>query len=180
MQHIGTQTIETERLILRRFKIEDAQDMFENYANSEKVAEFVKWNAHKNVEETEEYLQNCVLPKYENPDNYCWAVVLKELGQVIGCIDVVGMDEKYLRAELGWVLGEKFWGKGYMPEAGKAVLKLLFDLGFVRVQAKHHLGNPKSGRVMEKLGMTYEGILKKYDHDKEGNLIDLKFWAITK
>ena len=83
-----------------------------------------------------------------------------------------------MRQKLAWAVGDKFWGQGIVPEAAKAVLKFLFDLGYVRVQAGHDISNPKSGRVMEKIGMTFEGTRRKYSLNKHGVLIDCNFWAI--
>ena len=161
MENIGTKLIETPRLILRQFKIDDAKQMFKNYTSSEKVTEFLSWKAHKSEKDTIDYLNCVVLPKYEKDDYYCWAVVLKEINEVVGCIDVVKSDQAKKMAELG-----------------KAVLEILFNIGFVRVQALHHVDNPKSGRVMQKIGMTYEGRLKKITLDKDGKLVDCDIYAI--
>ncbi len=179
MKHKGTQTIETERLILRKFTISDAQNMFDNYASKSKVAEYMTWLPHKNVEETKSYLADCVLPEYEKPDTYRWAIVWKESNEVIGAIDAFGSVEERRRVELGWVLDDEYWGKGIMPEAARSVLEYLFSVGYERIQATHNVANPKSGRVMEKIGMKYEGTLKKYSMNNKGVLVDCKMWAIT-
>lgn len=179
MEHIGTQTIETERLILRKFKLSDAQNMFDNYAGREKVTEYVCWSYYKNVEGTKDYLENFVLPEYNKESTYRWAIVWKENNEVIGCIDVCDSNERKRCAELGWVLGDDYWGRGIMPEAGRSVLKYLFSVGYERIQATHHPKNPKSGRVMEKIGMQFEGILKKHSMFKNNQLVDCCMWAIT-
>lgn len=180
MEHVGTQVIETQRLILRRFEMTDAQNAFDNYCGREKVTEFMSWNHHASVEDTESYLGNCVLPEYEKEDRYCWAIVWKASNEVIGCIDVCASDERKRCAELGWVIGDEYWGRGIMPEAAQAVLKYLFAVGYERIQATHHPKNPKSGRVMEKIGMRYEGILKKGSMFKNDTLVDCCMWAIVK
>ena len=97
---------------------------------------------------------------------------------MIGSIDVVNKYDDKLCAELGWVIGDDYWGRGIMPEAARCVLQQLFDVGYYRVQALHHFENKKSGRVMSKIGMEYEGMLKKYDYDRDGNLVDICIWAI--
>lgn len=182
MKHCGTIQIETERLILRKFTIDDANDLFKNYASRDEVSEFMPWHSHKNIEETKEYLSSCVLPKYEQEDSYKWAIVLKKTNEVVGAIDVVSQDNEQKRAELGWVLSNDYWGLGLMPEAGREVLKLLFKVGFCRIQAIHDVNNPKSGRVMQKIGMTHEGTMKKYrpSRDDENRFLDMELWAITK
>ncbi|MDE6029391.1 MAG: GNAT family N-acetyltransferase [Clostridiales bacterium] len=180
MEHKGTQTIETERLILRRFELSDAQNMFDNYCGKEKVTEFLIWDAHKTIEDTKSYLAGVVLPEYDRNDKYRWAIVWKENNQVIGCIDVVDSNERKRSAELGWVLSDEYWGIGVMPEAAKSVLKYLFAVGYERIQATHHVQNKKSGRVMEKIGMQCEGIHKKFSMFKNDTLVDCYLWAITR
>lgn len=179
LKHLGTKTIETERLILRKFERDDAEAMFKNYTNSEKVCEFLTWQPHEKIENTIGYLEY-ILPAYEKISTYRWAIVLKETNEVIGAIDVIDSVDNKLRCELGWVLGDKYWGKGYMPEAGKVVVDYLFNVGYKRIQAIHDVDNPKSGRVMEKIGMTYEGILKKYEVNNKDELTDCAMWAIIK
>lgn len=179
MKNNGTKTFETERLILRPFKEGDAKDMFKNYTNSELVTEFLTWKPHGELKNTENYLKFVVLPEYSKNNTYRWAVVLKEINEVIGVIDVVRSKETHFKAELGWVIGDKFWGRGIMPEAGKIVLKYLFEEGYKRIEAVHDVRNGKSGRVMEKIGMTYEGRLKKYEVNNEGKLVDCDIYAIV-
>lgn len=180
MKHSGTQTIETDRLILRRFELSDAGNMFKNYCGKEKITEYLSWSRHKSVSDTVSYLKDFVLPEYDKNNTYRWAVVWKDNNEVIGCIDVCDSNERKRCAELGWVIGDAYWGKGIMPEAAKSVVKYLFSVGYERIQATHHIDNRKSGRVMEKIGMQYEGILKKFSMFKDNNLIDCCMWAITK
>lgn len=180
MKHKGTDTIETERLILRRFNPSDAGDMFKNYCSREKVTEYLTWKPYSNVKQCEEYLLNVTLPKYDKIDTYRWAIVWKENNEVIGCIDVIESLEDLERAELGWVVSDDFWGMGIMPEAGKAVINYLFEVGYSRIQAIHDVDNPKSGRVMEKIGMSHEGRVRKYCRNREGVLVDCEMWAIVK
>ncbi len=171
---------ETERLVLRRFELSDAEDMFNNYCGSDKVTEFLSWNTHESLDATKEYLKNVALPKYEKDNTYLWALVLKENNQVIGCIEASKVDLELKSAMFGWVLGEKFWGMGLMPEASQVIRDYLFDEGFVRLWAYHNSENKKSGRVMQKIGMLHEGTLKKYSFDNKGNYIDCELYAITK
>ena len=180
MKHTGTIEIETERLILRKFKLIDAEQMFKNYTSKEKVTEYLTWWPHKTVNDTKNYLQNIVLPEYNNKNTYRWAIVWKENNEVIGCIDVVKNSEEKSRAELGWVISDDYWGRGIMPEAAKVVIELLFKVGYIRIEAIHDVKNPKSGRVMEKVGMKHEGLLRKYNPDKTGELKDCDMWSIIK
>ena len=122
-------------------------------------------------------MKNFVLPAYDKDDTFRWAIVLKETNEVIGCIDVVRVDRDKSKAELGWVLDDNHWGKGIMPEAGKVVLKYLIDEGFKRIEAHHNIENDKSGKVMQKIGMQYEGTLRKYAKNNNGELVDVKIYA---
>lgn len=174
-----TKVFETDRLILRKLELADAEDMFKNYCGSETVTKYLSWNAHKSLEDTKQYLEKFALPRY-NDNPYIWAIVLKETNEVIGCIDVVKIDLTKKSVELGWVLSEKYWGQGLMPEAGMPIRDYLFEEGFVRIWARHNIANKKSGRVMQKIGMIYEGTQRKADLDNQGNFIDLDIYAITK
>lgn len=182
MKHNGTKKLETERLILRRFKLSDAKDMFENYARKENVTRYLTWETHKSISDSQDYLNNIVLPAYKTKDCYRWAIVWKETNSVIGAIDVVKNESEKKRAEIGYVLSDDFWGKGIMPEAGKKVVDYLFNEGYERIQAKHFSENAKSGRVMQKIGMKHEGTLRKYAYywwDNE-NLQDIDVYSIIK
>lgn len=169
---------ETDRIILRKFEKGDAKQMFDNYASKDAVTKYLSWKSHKSLEDTEGFLSDVVLPGYEKEYTYRWAIVLKETNEVIGSIDVVDMNGEKTRVELGWVLGDKFWGKGIMPEAARIVIKYLFDEGYARVQAFHNVENKKSGRVMQKIGMTLDATMKNYSTDNEGNVIDVDMYSI--
>jgi len=166
-----TKTFETDRLILRKGTINDINDIFNNYASRDKVTEYLSWQSHKSIDDTKSYLTNVVLPNYEN-ESYCWYIELKQLHKVIGNVSVVKLNKDKKSAELGWVLSDDYWGQGIMPEAAGVVLEYLKSLGFVRIEAKHNVANAKSGRVMQKIGMKFEGVLRKAGMDNKGNLVD--------
>jgi len=168
MNKLGTIVIKTERLILRRFVIEDAPDMYENWAKDPLVTEFLTWPPHPNVETTETLLKSWI-PEYEKGEYFNWAMELKESGRVIGNISVVRLDERIDAAEMGYCMSRAHWGKGLMPEALRAVMDFLFDeVGVNRVSAKHDARNPKSGRVMAKAGMRFEGVLRQAGKSNAG------------
>ena len=175
-----TKMFETQRLILRRLELSDAEDMFKNYCNNDNVTKFLSWSTHKSIDDTKEYISNVALPKYELDDSYLWVLVLKETNEVIGSLEAFNIDKKLKSVMFGWVLSEKYWGQGLMTEAASVARDYLFDEGFVRIWAYHNKDNPKSGRVMQKIGMTHEGTLKKYSFDNKGNFIDCELYAITK
>ena len=168
MTHKGTVTLETERLLLRRFTPDDAGDMYRNWATSEKVTRCLTWPPYQNIDDLRGYIQ-FVIDSYEKPDHYDWVIEDKALGQVIGSIGVVWMREDIAACEIGYCLGDKFWGKGIMPEALAEVIRFLFEeVGMNRIQATHDVNNPNSGRVMEKCGMRVEGVMRQASRNNQG------------
>ena len=123
MNKTGTQRLETHRLILRRYRIEDAEDMFSNWASDPEVTKYVTWPAHDSVAITEMVMKDWV-EGYANPDRYNWAITLKEKGDdPIGNISAVHVFEKTESVEIGYCMGRAWWGKGVMAEALKAVIR---------------------------------------------------------
>ena len=160
--------IETERLILRPFQKDDAPRMFESWCSDENVARYCRWTAHKNVSDTERLLAS-YLKQQEDGFQYRWAIADKDTGDLMGCIDVVGISDDRKTCELGYSIGRKYWSKGYTTEAARAVISRLFDDGFQKIRACHHTDNPASGKVMQKLGMHYTGQSQhqaKFDSDE--------------
>ena len=156
----GTQRIETRRLTLRPFTLEDAEDMFAGWASDPEVTRFLTWPTHTGVEVSCAVLRDWT-SRYADGGYFNWAVEWKETGRVIGNIAVVKLDEEKEAADMGYCLGRAFWGRGIMPEALQAVMSYLFDtVGLNRVAACHDTNNPKSGRVMAKAGMKREGMLR--------------------
>lgn len=179
MNHQGSKVLTTDRLILRPLTIDDAQSVFDNWASDDEVTKYLTWPTHRSVDDSIAYLTMCV-GEYSNPDYYQWGVVLKETGELIGNIAVVKIIEDARTAELGWVLGRAWWGQGIMPEAAREVIKFLFDeVGFRRVIAKHDADNPKSGRAMQKVGMTYQCTIKDGGNNNQG-VVDLVCYYIDK
>ena len=168
MNKLGTKRIETERLILRRFVIEDAEDMYNNWASDTEVTKFLTWPTHPSVDITSMLLQDWI-SKYEDGGYFNWVIELKETGRAIGNISVVRLKEEIEAAEIGYCMSRTYWGQGIMPEALRAVMDFLFDeVGLNRVAACHDANNPKSGRVMDKAGMKQEGVLRRAGRNNLG------------
>ena len=177
LTHKGTVEIKTERLLLRRFTLDDVQPMFENWANDERVTRYLTWEPHKEVEVTK-CLVGIWCNDYDNPEHYCWAMELD--GQPIGSISVVHFDERSDRAELGYCMGYDWWGKGLMTEAITALVDFLFtEVGCNRLEIVHLIENPASGRVAQKCGFTKEGVRREY-FNKNGVFHDDVFYALLK
>ena len=168
MQKLGTRTLETERLILRRFSPRDAEDMYRNWASDPEVTRFLTWPCHTSPEGTRALLEQWA-EKYADGTYFNWAIEYRRSRQAIGSIAVGKLNEEIDSAELGYCIGREYWGQGIMPEALTAVMHFLFeDAGFNRISACHDVNNPRSGRVMEKAGMRYEGTLRQAEKNNRG------------
>lgn len=173
----GTQTIQTERLTLRRFETGDAEAMYRNWAFDEAVTKYMHWNAHKNVDETSHILSSWV-DDYLDALTYNWAIVLKELGEPVGSISLLNLNTVHSKAEAGYCMGKAWWGRGIMTEALKAVIAYGFDVvGLNRVEAVHQSENIGSGMVMQKAGMVHEGHMRQWRYIK-GMFRDYEYYGI--
>lgn len=168
MNHLGTRELATERLTLRRFEIEDAENMFYNWANDPEVTKYLTWPAHENVEVTESIVKDWV-SKYDDKEFYQWAIELNDLEQPIGSISAVKVDNKIESVEIGYCIGQKFWHEGYTTEALAEIIRFFIaEVGAGRVCARHDSNNPNSGKVMAAAGMEYEGTLRRADINNQG------------
>lgn len=174
LTHKGTQTIVTKRLILRRFRRDDARDLYENWASDEDVTRYLTWPAHSDIGVSQWVVDDWVA-SYERDDYYQWAIEFE--GRVIGSIGVVDRRDDIARATMGYCMGKAWWHKGIMAEALKAVMDYLFDeVGMNRIEAVHDPNNPNSGRVMAKCGMQYEGTHRRSGRNNQG-VCDEVFYA---
>ncbi|MBW9157796.1 GNAT family N-acetyltransferase [Clostridium sp. FP2] len=180
LKHTGTKIIETQRLILRQFKEEDAADMFNNWASDNEVTRYVSWQTHSEIEVSEQVLTMWV-DEYSSQENYNWAIEIKENGSVVGSIGLMNIDNNIENCEIGYCIGKAFWNKGITTEAFSAVINFAFkEVGFERITGRHNVDNVASGRVMEKCGLKYEGTLRKIHKINTGSLVDCKYYSILK
>ena len=178
----GTKTLITDRLILRRFEINDAEDFYKNVGSDYETAKFVVWNKHKDVVQTKKIIENWINEYKTNINTYNWIVELKESKEIIGSISCVKVDLKNEICEIGYAYGSKFWNKGYATEVLKKVIDYLInEEGFYTVFAEHLTSNLVSSKVIKKSGMIYEGTLKNRMIDKNtGKHEDLLVYSISK
>ena len=177
----GTQTLETDHLVLRKFTMSDTQSLFCNVTSDEKVFEFFAYPAHSKVEQTEQDIR-AWMKAYDSPSTYLWAIVEKKSQEIIGKI---ALDSTYLEllqtGEIAYFLGSTWWGLGYATECLKAVIDYLFSEGIYMIEAKHSSQNPASGRVLEKVGMKKEAVLRDRRIDKVSlKRYDLVVYSITR
>ena len=147
----NTPTLETQRLILRKFSVSDITDMMLLYGDNE-VNKFLPWFPMKTKNEVYEYLNKKIFPCYQRDIAYNYAIEMKANGRVIGYVNINDIGGSN---DLGYAINKEFWHKGIAFEACSAVVKRLCKSGFRFVTATHDVNNPNSGAVMKKLGMTY-------------------------
>lgn len=169
MNHKGSIKLETERLILRPFKENDAEEVFKNWTNDDEVSKYMRWSTHKNVEETKQWLkeekENC-----KNKNYYTWVVQLKETGELIGSTGAFLRPEEDNRYEIGYGFGKKYWRNGYATESLKCVMDFLIkEVGIKKFKCAHAKLNPASGAVMKKVGFKYvrEDYYETFDKTKK-------------
>ena len=171
-------TLETERLILRKLTPADEADVFA-YASDPEVARLVPWEAHRSLDDTRRFLQG-VLERYTRGEPDVWAIAEKASGRVIGTIRMGEYRAQHGRASVGYALARPYWNRGLTTEALRAVLRFGFDVvGLNRIFAVCYPEDPASARVMENVGMTYEGTLRDAAFEK-GRYRSLKVYAILR
>ncbi|MBQ8954246.1 MAG: GNAT family N-acetyltransferase [Clostridia bacterium] len=170
--------IETERLVLRRLEMADAQDIFD-YGRDPEVARHVLWEPYRSVSESRSYIRN-MQRRYRLGEASSWGIELKETGRVVGTIGYMWYQEEHSSVEVGYSLARPHWNKGLMTEALRAVIAHSFETLHVnRVEAQHELTNPASGEVMKKCGMRFEGTLRQRLRNK-GRYVDVALYAILR
>jgi len=172
MQSLGTCRIETERLALRRFAESDIEDTFRNYGSDPLVNRYISFAPCSTIEGTREFIGGHIIRYMDDPDFYGWAISLD--GKVIGSIGLFDIDKESESCEIGYSLGSRWWGKGYATESVNAVLRYAFEsIRLHRVQATYHPDNRASARVLDKVGMKYEGTIRDGQRNPDGTFIDL-------
>lgn len=169
---IGTQTIETPRLILRRFAKGDGKSAFRNWCSDASVTTYLKWSAHSYPLITEQVVARWAR-EYHDPHCLHWAVTRKGHGDVIGGVSLTVKDLMDERAELGYSLGSAFWQQGYGSEAVQAVLDYGFDrVGLHRIEAFCDCQNQASAGLLRHLGFRQEGLHRGMCRLANGQFVD--------
>ena len=169
-------TLDTERLTIRKLAESDANDIFE-YAKNPNVAEFTTWNAHKNIGDSKQFIE-FVINEYNIGNPQTWGIVLKETNKLIGTIGFLAWNESINRVDFAYALSQNYWNKGLVSEAVKKVIGFGFEeLKFNKITAHCVAENVTSEKVMQKIGMKYEGLFKQHEI-KNGKLLNIKCYAI--
>ena len=151
-------TLETKRLILRAVRQEDAKDLHETYGDPE-VAKYVPWSPDPDRDKTQ-YWVNWRLERYKQGLPTPWAMVRKEDKKVIGLCGFYKVDEDNACAEILSTLARKYWGHGFIPEAGRAIAAYAFaSMDLNRIQALIHPDNDLAIKLLEKAGFHKVGLI---------------------
>lgn len=173
--------LETQRVILRDFKIKDAKQAYENWASVGELAEVSDFKEHESMEETKQMIQMGM--GQENEDWYTWAIELKETQEVIGFIRVYEESKKNKNCKIRWMLGYNWWNKGYTEEALKEVIKYTFEQKDINIIICDFMENIeyRVRKTLEQIGMTKEATLKQRRYDsKTGKFLNEIIYSITK
>ncbi|MEE2779909.1 MAG: GNAT family N-acetyltransferase [Myxococcota bacterium] len=171
-------TLESDRLLLRAFELTDASDV-QSLAGDWAVAEMTTNIPHPYEDGMAEGWIATHSEIFERGDGVTWAITLRDGGELAGAMSLFNMKAGH-KAELGFWIGRPFWGDGYCTEAAQAVVEHAFgSLGLTRIHAVHMSKNPASGRVMQKLGMTYEGTRRSHLRAR-GQLHDVVQYGLLK
>ena len=167
---------QTKRLLIREIEDRDCYDMYE-YASLPYVGPSAGWEPHANISHTKNMIK-LFKGKIDYGQLWVFAIVLKESNKMIGTIELHS-HIKGFKAELGYTINPKYWGKGYAVEASRAVIAWGFDfLGLKRIECLMFCANQQSVRVCEKLGLTFEGKRRKGYMLYDGTINDVLCYSI--
>ncbi|MGH2404920.1 MAG: GNAT family N-acetyltransferase [bacterium] len=171
-------SLETRRLLLRKLRLDDAADAFA-YGSDPEVSRYTTWEPHRTIDDTRAFLTS-ILELYASHRVAPWGMEHKQEGRLIGTCGFVWWDLRHARAEIAYALAQPYWNKGYTTEAVRAVIAFGYEVMRVnRIEARCDIPNAASARVMEKAGMTFEGILRHHMFVK-GEYVDLKMYSILR
>ena len=151
--------VETSWLHLRPPVMDDATAIFAQYAQDPEVTKYLEWRPHQNIETTRDFLRRCLIV-WEQGTAFPWVITRKNDQQLLGMIE---MRINQYRADLGYLVARPYWGQGIATEAAKALVGwALAQPSIYRVWAVCDVENKASARVLEKVGMQREGLLRRW------------------
>lgn len=179
MKELGTKTIETERLILRKFRIDDIESYHNNWSIDEETHKY-DWHFNlKTIDDTKKYIENTI-ERYKYDNYYNWVIELKDTHEVIGHVGVNIIMKVHGYIEIGYSLSSKYFRQGIMTEALKEVINFFINEVEVRIiEGKCISENEASINLMKKVGMNLDAILpKRRVSHKTGNVCDEYIFSI--
>ncbi len=170
--------LETQRLLLKRLSLNDADDVFE-YANDDDITKYVIWDRHRSKQASIDFI-NFAAEQFKLGEAIVWGIEIKAERKVIGTIDLRNYNGNNKCADTGYCISKKYWGKGFTTEALKAVIDFGFERLYLnRIEAHCEEENTGSWRVMEKVGMKFEGVLREKVFVKE-RFRSMKMYSILR
>ncbi len=171
-------TLETERLVLRPFGLQDAADV-QRLAGDRDIADTTLNIPHPYEDGMAEEWISKHQDSFIKDQGVTFAITCNSNGSLVGAISLMGIAKGH-KAELGYWVGKPYWNSGFCTEAGQALLRYAFtELSLLRIHASYITRNPASGRVMQKLGMRHEGTLRQHIK-KWDKCEDLELYGILK
>jgi RimJ/RimL family protein N-acetyltransferase len=153
------ESIKTERLLLRKPDMDDAEAIFASYARDPEVTRYLTWRPHRHIGETRDFLQLC-LNDWADGTGFGFVIQRRSDESLLG---MIGISPDVQGVSAGYVLARMHWGNGYMTEALTELRKLMLSMdGIYRFSAFCDVDNRGSARVLEKAGLKYEGRLRRY------------------
>ncbi|MBY6036902.1 GNAT family N-acetyltransferase [Fictibacillus nanhaiensis] len=178
IHYLGTPKIVTNRLILRRLELTDAESIFDHWLSDERVSDNRINPAHQSVSETMERVAK-IVSDYDSTGFCYWGIELKKSGELIGEIDLYDFDNLTENCEVSYSLGFNWWNQGYGTEALSAVVEFGFSIMNIhKISAAHNTDNPASGRIMKKVGMEQEGIIRHMIRNAKNQYKDCAVYGI--
>ncbi len=177
---LGTPEIETDRLILRRLELSEAQAMFDHWLSDARIADNRINPPHKSVSQTIERLEK-IVNQYSSLEFCYWGIELKDSGELIGEIDLYDFDHSTGNCEVSYSIGYKWWNHGYGTEALRAAVEFGFKyMNVHKISAAHNTDNPASGRIMRKAGMEQEGVIRHMIRNYKDQYKDCAVYGILR
>lgn len=169
--------LNTDRLILRPIELSDAESIFE-YAKNPNVSKLTLWEPHQTIQDSVSYIKDYVFDYYSQGVPEPLGIAFKNSPQkIIGTVGCFWISEKAKAMELAYAIGEDYWGKGLVAEASQEVMKYCFkEFALKRIQSRCRVENEASAKVMQKVGMTFEGTLKSAVFYRQRHW-DMKYYA---
>jgi ribosomal-protein-alanine N-acetyltransferase len=170
--------LETDRLVMRMLSLDDAKDIFD-YTSDPEFAKYLSWGPATSIDDSISFLSDAMF-RYQLGDVAGWGLVNKRDDKLIGTCGFTNWDPESKKAEIGYALAREYWGQGYITEAVKRAVRYGFEsMELNRIEAMCDAQNVGSARVMEKAGMSFEGLLRHYGFWK-GEYHDIKLYSILR
>ncbi len=172
-------TFETQRLILRPFQLSDAKTV-QRLAGHKEITSRTGRIPYPYPDGLAETWIQSQPESFAKGANVVFAMTLKDSGEIVGCMSMEGISKKHQKGEMGYWVAVDHWDKGYCTEAAQVLVKYAFEqLKLNKITSRHKATNPASGKVMQKLGMTYEGTLRQ-EMFSEGVFVDIVVYGLLK